>query len=71
VDPASTGVFEVGKQYGRVRGRNEGAERNVNPIGRTTGPTNPDPSELPETRQKTKEHTWAGSWPNPITTEVR
>ena len=24
---------------------------------------NPDPSELPETKPPTKEHTWAGPWP--------
>jgi hypothetical protein len=51
---------EVGDQYGRVRGRTEGAEGDGNPIGRTTVSTNPDSLELSETKPKTKEHTWAG-----------
>jgi hypothetical protein len=48
--------IEVGGQYGvGVRGRTEGAEVDSNPTGRTTMSTNPDPSELPETKPKTKE----------------
>ena len=54
---------KVRDQYRRVRGRTEGAEGDCNPIGRTTVSTNGDPSELSETKPKTKEHTWAGSWP--------
>ena len=54
--------IEVGNQYGEVKGRTEGAEEDCNPIGRTTESTNLDPSELPGTKPKTKEHTWAGSW---------
>jgi len=30
------------------------------PTGRTTVSTNLDPSELPENKPKTKEHTWVG-----------
>jgi hypothetical protein len=44
--------------YGRVRGRIEVAERNVNPIGKPTVSTNPDASGLPETNPPIKEHTW-------------
>ena len=54
---------EVGDPYGRVRGRIEGAEGDFNPIGRPTVSTKLDPSQLPETKPKTKEHTWAGLWP--------
>jgi hypothetical protein len=49
--------IEVGDQYGTIRERTEGAEKDCNPMGRTTESTNPDPSELPETKPKTKEHT--------------
>jgi hypothetical protein len=55
--------IEVGDRYGRFRGRSEKTKGNCNLIGRTAVSTNPDPSELPETNPKTKEHTWAGSWP--------
>jgi hypothetical protein len=51
---------EVGDQYGRVGGRTEGAEGYGNPIGRTTVSANLDPSELPETKPKTKKHTYMG-----------
>jgi hypothetical protein len=54
---------EVGNPYGRVRGKIEGAEVAGNPIGRTTLSTNPDPSELPETKPPTKEYTQAGLRP--------
>ena len=50
---------EGGDQYGRVRGRTEGAEGYCNPIRRTAVSTNPDPSEVPETKPKTMELTWA------------
>jgi hypothetical protein len=52
--------IEVSEQYGRVIGRIGGAEQDCNPIGRTTVSNNLDHSELPETKPKTKEHTWAG-----------
>jgi hypothetical protein len=55
--------IEVGDPYGRVRGKTEGVEGDCNTIGRKSIFTNPDPSELPETKPKTKRHTWAGSWP--------
>jgi len=48
---------------GRVRERTEKAEGNCNLIRRTTLSTSQDPSELPETKPPTKEHTWAGLWP--------
>ena len=54
---------EVGDPYGTVRGGIEGAEGKGNIIGRTTGSTNPDPSELQGTKPPTNEHTWAGLWP--------
>jgi hypothetical protein len=54
---------ELGDPYGRVRGRIEETEGDGNPIGRSRVSTNPDPSELPETKPPTKEHTWAGLWP--------
>jgi hypothetical protein len=54
--------IEVGDQYGRVRGRIEGAEGDCNPIGRRTLSTNLDPLELPKTKPKTKEHTQVGPW---------
>jgi hypothetical protein len=53
---------EVRDPYGRVRGRTKIAERDGNPIGRKTVSNNLDPSELPETKPKPKEHTWTGSW---------
>jgi hypothetical protein len=43
---------EVGYPYARVRRRIEAAEGDCNLIGRTTGSSNTDPSELPETNQK-------------------
>jgi hypothetical protein len=46
--------FEVRDQYGRVRGRTEGAKGYCNPIERTVS-TNQDLSKLPETKPKTKE----------------
>jgi hypothetical protein len=46
-----------------VRGMTEGAEGDVNPIGRTTVSTNLVPWDLPKTRLPTKEYTWAGPWP--------
>jgi hypothetical protein len=54
--------IEVGDQYGKIRGRAEGAEEDCNPVGRTLS-TNQDPSKLPETKPKTKAHTWGGLWP--------
>jgi hypothetical protein len=51
---------EVRNPYGRARGRTEGAEEDSNPMGGTTVSTNPVPSELPEPKLPTKEHTWAG-----------
>ena len=50
---------EVGDQYGRDRGRIEKTEEDCNPIGRKAVSVNPDSSEFPETKPKTKEHTWA------------
>jgi hypothetical protein len=47
--------------YGRVRGRDEGAEGDGNHTGRTAMPTNLDSWELPETMPPTKEHTCACS----------
>jgi hypothetical protein len=43
---------KVRDQYGRVKGRTEGVEGDCNPIGRTTGSTNGDLSELSETKPK-------------------
>ena len=40
--------------YGRVGGRIEGAEREHNSKGKPTISTNPDSSELPETKPLTK-----------------
>jgi hypothetical protein len=51
---------EVGDSHGRVLGRTEEAEGDCNPIRRRTVSTNPDLSELTETKPLTKEHTWAG-----------
>ena len=50
---------EHGILNGGVRESTEGAEEDCKPIGRTTVSTNPDPSDLPETKPPTKEHTWA------------
>jgi hypothetical protein len=47
---------EAGDPYRGVRGRIEADKGGGNPIGRTTVLTNPDPSELPETKPLTKEH---------------
>ena len=47
---ADTFRTEVRNPYGRVRGGTEGAERNCNPIGRTSVSTKLDTSELPETK---------------------
>jgi hypothetical protein len=55
--------IEAKDPNGRVRRKTEGVERDCNPIGRTTASTNLDPSELPGIKPPTKEHTWAGSWP--------
>jgi hypothetical protein len=46
----------------RVRGRIEGAERDDNPIERTTISTNLDPWELPGTKPPTKEYSWVYLW---------
>jgi hypothetical protein len=54
VNTYSQSLVEVGDPFGRVRGRSEGAEGDCNPIGRTTVPTNLDPSELPGTQPKTQ-----------------
>ena len=51
---------EVRDLYGRVKGMIEGAEKDGNPIGRTTVSTNLDPWELPDTEPPTKEHIWIG-----------
>jgi hypothetical protein len=48
--------------YERARGRIDRAEGDCHCIGKTTVSTNPNPSELPETKPKTKEHTWASLW---------
>jgi hypothetical protein len=53
---------EVGDSYGRVRERVEGVEGDGNHIEKTIS-TILDPSELPETKPPTKEHTWVGLWP--------
>jgi hypothetical protein len=55
--------IEVGHQYGRVRGRTEGAEGDYNPIGKTTVSTNWTPQSSQRLSQKPKEHTWADLWP--------
>ena len=47
----------VGDPYERGRGRIGGAEGDCDPIVKTTVSTNPDPSELPETKPPTKKHT--------------
>jgi hypothetical protein len=60
---------EVGEPYGRVRGRIEGAEGDGNPIGRKTSSTNPEPSELPETKPPTRKHTWLVCVPGTYITE--
>ena len=44
--------------YGRLIGRIEGAEGDCNHIERTIVSSNPVPSELPETKRQSKEHTW-------------
>ena len=49
--------------YGRVKGRTEEAKGDCNTIGRTTMSPNSDLSELPESKPKTKEHSWYGLWP--------
>ena len=41
----------------------EGARGDCNSIERITISIDLDPSELPESRSKTKEHTWADLWP--------
>ena len=53
---------EVGDPHGRVKGRIVGVERDGIAIGITTVTTNPNPSELPETKPPTKEYTWVGLW---------
>jgi hypothetical protein len=47
--------------------KTEGVEGDCIPIGRTTVSTNPDPLELPETKQRTKEHTYMGWFVTPGT----
>ena len=42
--------IEVREQYKRAKGGTEGSEGDCNTVGRTTVSTNPDPSELPETK---------------------
>ena len=61
--PTANHWTEIGDSSGRVRGRIEEGEGDFNPIGRPAMLTNPDPSELPETKLPTKEHTWAGLRP--------
>ena len=48
---------EVQDLYGRVRGRTEGTEGDWDSIGRKTVSINPVPSDPPETKPSTKEHT--------------
>ena len=48
---------EVQDPYGRVRGRTEGTEGDWDSIGRKTVSINPVPSDPPETKPSTKEHT--------------
>jgi|UPI0000F4A459 hypothetical protein len=55
--------IEISNQYGRVRGRTERVEGDYNPIRRKTMSINSDPSELPKTKPRAKEHTWTGSRP--------
>lgn len=50
-----------------LEGRNEQAEQNGNSIGTPTVSTNPDRSELPETKPPTKEHMCAAPWPHSLT----
>jgi hypothetical protein len=54
---------ELVDPYGRVRERIEGNEGDGNPIEILTVSTNLNPSELPETKLPTKEHTQAGPRP--------
>jgi hypothetical protein len=54
---------ESGNPCGRVRRRIEGGEGVCYSIERTIVLTNLDTSEFPETKSKSKEHAWAGSWP--------
>jgi hypothetical protein len=52
------------------RGQVKEAEGDGNPIERTTVSTNLNPSEPPETKPPTRQHTWAGLWP-PAHTQQR
>jgi hypothetical protein len=45
---------EVRDCFGRGRGKVEGTEGNVNPIGRLTMSTNLDPWKLPDTKSPAK-----------------
>jgi hypothetical protein len=55
---------ETRDSNGRVRGRNEGAEGDCNPTGRTTKSTNQTtfPTELLGTKPPTKEYTLIHMW---------
>jgi hypothetical protein len=50
--------IEVRDQYGRVRGRTERNKGDFNPIGKRTGTTNRDTSDLPETKPTTMVDSW-------------
>jgi hypothetical protein len=61
--------IEVRDQYERNRRRTERAEGNCNLTGIARLSTNPDALELPETKYKTKEHTWLLASTGHIVTE--
>jgi hypothetical protein len=48
---------QVRDPYGRISERIDGAEREVNTIGRIAVETNPDPREVPETEPQTRQCT--------------
>ena len=50
---------DFGESYERVSGMFDGAEADVYSLGITTVSTEPEPSEFPDTKSPTKQHTWA------------
>ena len=55
--------IEVWDLSGRVQGRTAGPEGDCNPIGSRILSTNPDFSEIPETKLPIKEHMWVDCGP--------
>ena len=49
--------------YGRIKGRTQVVEGDCSPLGRTIASANLHPSEIPEAKPLTKEHTWTYLWP--------